>query len=248
MKNKLFLFLSFTALFQFSSIAQDKKVALTTFYVSKHIGFSALGGSAGMAASIASLAEDPKFNLKPVLDNFYKTFMDVYVPQFTFAMLPTADVTEKEAYKAYEGRYDQDKDADASKWRQRFLVVDGFKPLTESLINKEKSNPMQMVEMFKETADGIMFVSMGYEFVRKTVPLTAGIQAYIKIKVWNKDGEKVFAIHETAISKKSVAIVAGIPLMKIEKLLPLCEDASAELIEDLGKRIGKIAKKSAKNL
>jgi hypothetical protein len=47
--------------------AQDKKLALATFYVSMHIGFSELGGNSIMAASIATLVDDPNFNLQPVL-------------------------------------------------------------------------------------------------------------------------------------------------------------------------------------
>jgi hypothetical protein len=245
---KLVAFLTILTSFQFNVSAQDKKIALTTFYVSKHIGFDELGGNAAMVASIASLSEDPNFNLKPVLDNFYKTFTEVYVPQFPFLLLPNADVTGKKAYIDFEGRFNEETDKDRGKFFQRFIVIEDFKPLQESLFNNEKSNQMQMVEMFKDQADGIMFVSMGYEFVKKAVPFTAGIRAYIKIKVWNKEGDKVFSIYESANSKKSVAIVGGIPIMSAEKLLPMCEDASAELVEDLGKKIGKMARKAAKKL
>ena len=87
--------------------------------------------------------------------------------------------------------------------------------------------------MFPE-ADGVMFVSMGYDFV-KAVPFTAGVQAYIKIKLWNREGKRVFVIHELGTSQKSVGIIGGIPLMKAEKLLPLCS-ASEKLVADLSKK------------
>ena len=73
---------------------------------------------------------------------------------------------------------------------------------------------MQMIKMFND-ADGVMFVSMGYEFIKKTVPFTAGVRAFVRIKLWNKEGKKVFAINEYGISKKSVGIV-GDSLMKPE--------------------------------
>jgi hypothetical protein len=231
-----------------SALAQDKKVALTSFWVSKHIGFEELGGAAGMAAAIASLAEDPAFNLQPVLDNFYKTFTEEYAPQFPFELLPEEDVLENPAYKAYEGRFNEDEDEDRSKLFQRFLTPKTYKPLQESLFKGEKSNQMQMVEMFKETADGIMFVSMGYDFVKKPVPFTAGIRAYVRIKIWNKEGKRVLSINEYGTSKKSVGIVAGIPIMTPDKLLPLCESASEKLIADLGKKLNKISKKASKKL
>lgn len=233
---------------QLPNYAQEKKVALTSFWVSKHIGFEELGGSAALAASIASLAEDPNFNLQPVLDNFYNTFMTEYAKQFPFELLPENEVLDNPAYQSYEGRYDESKDADRNKFFQQFLTPKTYKPLMESLFKGEKSNQMQMVEMFKNVADGVMFVSMGYDFVKKPMPFTAGIRAYIRIKIWNKEGDKVVTINEYGTSKKTVAIVGGVPIMKVEKLLPLCESASEKLVQDLNKRLGKIVKKVAKKL
>jgi hypothetical protein len=245
---KLLLLVAFLAPSTTGLWAQDKKVALATFYVSKHIGFSELGGNAAMAAGIASLMEDPSFNLQPVLDNFYKTFQEEFVPQFPFALLAEEEVQQNPAYLAYQGRFNEAEDVDRNIFMQRFLTADGYKPLQESLFNNEKSNQMQMVEMFKETADGVMFVSMGYEFVKKMVPFTAGIRAFVRIKIWNKEGKKVLTVNEGATSKKSIAVIAGIPVMDPAKLLPLCENASAELMEDLNKRMKKMAKKANKKL
>lgn len=240
--------LLFAVLVPASFFAQEKKVALVTFYVNKHIGFSELDGNAAMVAGIASLVEDSSFHLQPVLDNFYQTFQEEYVPQFPFALLPEEEVLQNPDYLAYEGKFDEAEDINRNIFLQRFLVPEGYKPLMESLFNRDNSNQMQMVEMFKEDADGVMFVSMGYEFVRKMVPFTAGVQAYVRIKIWNSEGKKVVTINETATSSGSVGIVAGVPIMSPEKLLPLCEDASAELLEDLEKRMKKITKKAAKKL
>jgi len=63
-----------------------------------------------------------------------------------------------------------------------------------------------------------------------------------------KKAKKVFKIREFATSKKSVGIVGGIPIMSADKLLPLCENATAEVVEDLSKKIKKIAAKAAKKL
>ncbi|MFY0671980.1 MAG: hypothetical protein JXQ87_01165 [Bacteroidia bacterium] len=226
----------------------EKKVALATFWVSKHIGFEQLGENAGLLAAIASLSEDPNFNLQPVLDNFYETFTTDYAEQFPFDLVDESVVLENPDYQAYEGRFNESEDEDAGKLLQRFLTPKTYKPLQESLFKGEKSNQMQMVEMFKDVADGVMFVSMGYDFVKKPVPFTAGIQAYVQIKIWNKEGKRVLTIREVGTSKKSVAIVGGVPIMKPEQLLPLCESASEKLVADLSKKIGKMSKKADKKL
>ena len=98
--KKLFL-LSFTALlFANTTAVAQKKVALTTFWVSKHIGFEQLGGGVGLAAAIASLSDDPNFNLKPVLDNFYKTFTEEYAQSFPFELMAKEDVVNRAEYLA----------------------------------------------------------------------------------------------------------------------------------------------------
>ena len=246
MKKLFLLVFCITLLFNANILAQ-KKVALTSFWVSKHIGFDQIGGGAALVAAIGSLSENPNFNLQPVLDNFYKTFNEEYSKNFPFDIMPEKDVIKREEYIAYEGRFNETKDKDRNKLFQRYLTPEGYKPLVESPFKGEKSNQMQMVKMFND-ADGVMFVSMGYEFVKKTIPFTAGVRAFVRIKLWNKEGKRVFSINEYGTSKKSVGIVGGIPLMMAAKLLPLCESASEKLVADLAKRIKKVAKKSAKKL
>ena len=228
------------------SLLAQKKEAVTTFWVSKHIGFQEIGSGPALAASIASLSENPDFNLQPVLDTFYKTFTEDYSKQFPFELMPEDEVLTREEYINYEGRFNEDKDADRKKFFQRFLTPEGYKPMQVSIFKGEKSNQMQMVKMFDD-ADGVMFVSMGYDFVKKT-PFTAGIRAYVQMSLWNDDGKRVFHISKKAVSKESVAIVGGIPVMKTEKLLPLCENASEELLKDLNKKIKKMTRKAAKKL
>ena len=245
--KKLILFVFAATIFVNSGAVAQKKVALTSFWVSKHIGFEDLGGTAALVAAISSLSEDPNFNLQPVLDNFYTTFTEEYAKSFPFELMSEEEVIKREEYIAYEGRFNEDKDADRSKLFQRYLTPEGYKPLVESLFKGEKSNQMQMLNMFSD-ADGVMFVSMGYDFVKKAIPFTAGVRAFVRIKLWNAEGKRVFTINEYGTSKKNVAIVAGIPIMKPEKLLPLCESASEKLVSDLAKRLKKVAKKAAKKL
>lgn len=245
--KKIYALALVCVLFAGTTVFAQKKVAVTSFYVSKQIGFEELGGGAGMVAAIGSLSDDPNFNLQSVLDNFYKTFTTEYASSFPFQLLPEEQVVKKAEYVAYKGRFNESKDADAGKLFQRFLTPEGYKPLQESLIKGEESNQMQMVKMFPE-ADGVMFVSMGYDFVKKPVPFTAGVRAYVRISLYNKEGKKVFTVTEYGTSKESVAIVGGIPIMTPAKLLPLCESASEKLVSDLSKKLKKIAAKSAAKL
>jgi hypothetical protein len=71
----------------------------------------------------------------------------------------------------------------------------------------------------------------------------AGMRAFINIDLFNKDAKKVFKMEEYATSKKSVPLINGVPIMTSDKVLPLCENATERLLEDLKKELPKLVKK-----
>jgi RNase H-fold protein (predicted Holliday junction resolvase) len=177
------------------------------------------------------------------------TFFNEFAKELPFDLVDEKTITENASYKAFEtssGETSDDKNPD---WMQRYLCADGYKPMFEPLFNKNK-NAVKMLEIFKEV-DGVMFVFLDYAFIKKVAiggMGSAGMKAFAHVKLWNRKGDKVFAINEYATSDKTVAVVSGLPLVKTEKILPMCEDASNQLFEDLKKRIPKMTKKADKNL
>jgi len=248
---KYFLLLAIIPMVGFSPVPEapaGKKAAVCTFYVSKYIDFSELDAKMGVAAAVAGLSDDPSFNLQPVLDKFHTKFFGTYAKAFPFEMLAEDAVTGNADYKAYESKFGETGDADQSKWMQRYLTAPGYKPLSESGLGKNRNN-LAMREIFKDQAEGIMFVSMEFAFVKKVAvggTGTCGIRASIRIKMWNEEDKKVFAINESAVSKSTVGLVGGIPTVSPEKLIPLCNEAADRLMADLEKRLPKIAAKAGK--
>ncbi len=235
-------------LFASVTLAQQKKVAVVTFYVNKYIGTDQLGGAASLVAGVATLAEDPDFDLTSVLNNFHDVFFDEYAAAFPFELLPEEQVLNNADYQAFESIGGETADVDRDKFFQQFIAYEGYKPLAEYILAGKNKNERQMLEIFKDQVDGVMFVYLDYNFVKGAFGLTANIQAYARMKLWNKEGKRVFTLNEFANSKKSVAAIGGIPVMDTDELLPLCEDASQRLFADLGKKIGKIVKKANKKL
>lgn len=113
------------------------------------------------------------------------------------------------------------------------------------LIPQEKRDPYIILKMFP-AADGVLLVRISYEFQSKALGFGAGIKADIHMSLYKKPCDKIFNIFEYGVSKKTVPAVAGIPVMKPEKIQPLCEDATEQLFKDLAGKLGKIVKKSAK--
>jgi hypothetical protein len=232
-----------------SSFAQ-KKVAVVSFFCDKYIGTEQLDGAGSVVGLVAKLAENPDFNLKPALDDFYNTFNGSYSSQFPFDFIPEADVTGNEKYKAFETDFkgiDLISGGDPAK---RFETIDGYKPFYELFSLKKKELAAEMLGYFPD-ADGVMFIFLSYEFIPKVAVGgmgTAGIKAYVNMRLYNKEGKKVFNMREGGTSKKTVAMIKGIPVMKPAEITPMCLNATEKLVKDLNKKVGKLAGKADKKL
>ena len=129
------------------------------------------------------------------------------------------------------------------------LLKQGYNNLAVSVFYKKDLD--KMIEIFGNEADGFMFVVLQFEFAPKVAiggMGTAGISAYASIYLWNKEREKVVNIYEHATSKGTVAMVSGIPVIKTEQILPLCQDAATRLLADLKTKLPKIIKKANEKL
>ncbi len=67
-KSKIILLLIFVFSIGMQGIAQKKKVALVTFYIDKQIDVSRVGGITGWVYYFKELAQNPDFDLQPIVD------------------------------------------------------------------------------------------------------------------------------------------------------------------------------------
>ncbi len=236
------------------AFAQKKKVAVVTFFVDKYIDYSKLDVDAASAGNEMTLQDDPRFDLRPLLKDFHKTFMTEYIKQFPFEVVDEKTVMENEMYKNYNGLGGVEKASDTENDNARWdylIAIDGYKALpTGGNLLRSWRTEAKMLDIFNDV-DGVMFVYMSYAFEPKLAiggMGTAGIRAYMHMDLYNKDAKKVFKLNEFATSKKSVALVGGIPIMKLEKILPLCENGTERLLGDMNKKLPKLIKKIDKKL
>jgi hypothetical protein len=243
-KFNLILACIFAALFLSTKvIAQEKKVALVTFYGDKKIGGTGLG-TAGEA-----LMKNPNFNLQPIVDKAYTRFTTEFAKDFPFQLLDKKTVTENPAYHSYHSRFLVDTSKGANKaLGLQYAVVDGFiwAFAGGKLVKTENRDEVNLYNIFKNECDGVMFVSVDYEITPGFGGLFANVTAYLNMTLWDKAGNKVFTVRESSLSKKKVPAVGGIPIMSVEKIQPLCEDATNVLFSELQDKIKKIVKKSTK--
>jgi hypothetical protein len=237
------LFLLMALLVPNTMMAKAKKVALVSFYCDKKIGGTGLG-AAGEA-----LIEDPNFNLQPIVDKAYDRFVNEYAKDFPFEMIPYEEVANNPEYRAFRSSviFDTSKGVNKAMGiqyaRAKELVL-AFGGAT-LLMGEDKQDPCRLNKIFP-AADGLMFVSLDYEFEGRAMGFAAVVKANITISLFDKSCNKVFRINESAVSKSKVPAVKGIPVMDAKKIQPMCDDATEELFEDLKGKLAKIVKKSSK--
>jgi hypothetical protein len=220
--------------------SQGKKVAVVTFYADKRVDLTEFG--LDDAADKLRLDEDPNFNMAPLLSDFHTRFFDNYAKSFPFELVPEADVLNTPNYKSFvtDDRPLVYKDV-------MYTSTAGYKVIDYNWGTKNEENLLKIFNQY----DGIMFVFVSFQMVKGFAINgngTVKMKAYAHIVLLNKDDKKVFNIHESATSKKTGVVVGGLPILKPEKILPMCESALTELMEDLQKRIPKIIKKTEEKL
>ncbi|WP_461589388.1 hypothetical protein [Winogradskyella sp.] len=225
--------------------SQKKKVAVITFYAGKAIDLSEVDAAADFIAKNTKLSEDPNFNLSAPLENFHKAFFNDYVDQFDFELIPEEKVLALPEYKAFEADYGSYKNIGG---QDAFEVVDGYKVVQGIGSRLEVKNLKPIAEALG--ADAIMFVRLNYKFKKTGIGKLGyySIQASVSIDLFSKDNKSIFQFSEIAGSKKKAVMVGGIPVMTPEKIQPMCESATEELIKDMNKKIERLAKKANKKL
>ncbi|MDO3624693.1 hypothetical protein [Mucilaginibacter sp. BT774] len=243
MKKTLILISLIFFLLSSLSFAQDKKVAVVTFYVNKKINVGEFGVTAAIA--VDKLSDDPNFKMEPLLTKYHTQFFESYSKSFPFQLLPEDQVVNNEAYKAFvpvgvasSGALDINKFA---------VVSPGYKVLLEKLAFHQ--NEKNMLKIFSQ-ADGVMDVSIAFKLVKIGFGGmgVVKVEAQSNIALFNKSGDLVFSIDESGRSKGVSPMVAGAPVMTSEKILPMCESAMDDLMAELQKDMPKMVKKADKKL
>lgn len=237
MKKSLTLICLFSLLLITVGYAQNKKVAVVTFYIVKKIGVADFGSAAN--AAVTKLSDDPDFNMVPLLKNFHTQFFDTYSKEFPFQLLPEEQVTNNDAYKAFIPLGSTATGVFKDTYNVPF---DGYKVVLPVTGHENERN---LLNIFSQ-CDGVMKVYIDFDLVKIGFGGmgVVKVNAHANIALFNKSGDKVFSINQDAKSKNVSPLVAGVPVMTTEKILPMCESALTELTLSLQNDLPKMVKKA----
>ena len=255
--KKLFYFTFILFLVTSITYGQKKRIAVVTFYADKYINANKIVETSRQATYEKTKEDDPRFDLRPILEEFHETFMKKYVKEFPFEVVPEDEIINNIMYKAYrglDGVEDQDSIDNLNEAiNDRFIAIDGYNVLlTGGNMLRSWRTESHLLKILEDVnIDGVMFVSMSYAWEPKVAfggLGNAGKRSYIYMDLFNKEAKKVFTLEEHATSKKGVALVSGAPILNYDKLLPMCQNATEELLDDLNKKLPKYIKKVDKKL
>jgi hypothetical protein len=235
MKKLFFLASLFLLLFS-NTHAQDKKVAVVTFYTNKIIDVTEFGSATYLA--VHNLVKDTAFHMSPLLKKFHTAFFDTYSKDFPFQLLPEQEVLSNPAYQAFTARGEGGTGLLADSGN---LPYKGYKVIPRIMGH---ANEQDMLKIFQ--CDGVMKVAVTFKLVKIGFGGmgVVKVNAHADIALFNKDGNTVFSVSEDAKSKNVNALIAGVPVITTDKILPMCESAMNELIIVLEKDLPKMIKKT----
>jgi len=233
---KKFILLFVIIVINLSTYAQINKVAVVTVFGNKMID----GSDFGSVTALRTLADDKNFNLDSMVNVFKEKLFRDFSNDFTFSLLEETSVTGNSDYKSY---CETEKGLMADYY---YTTPVGYYFLYETNKQSEK-----LFDIFKnETIDGIMYVSLDYKLY-KTAQIagfgTAKVYAYVNVKIFNAEGEKIFVLRECGISDNNLKFALGGTVIEAKEIMPLCSQATAnafiEMKEKLPKSIEKMNKK-----
>ncbi len=253
-----------------STFAQTKRVAVVQFQADKLIESGDMFGGLDndITRHFTKIAEDPRFNVMPILEQFHSLFFKDFAPKMPVEVLPENVVLNNPAYKNFfqevkKNPTGQKLLALAGKVdAQQNVTIKGYQPLIEEestgLVatlsgTAKNAYQVQLMRIFDDQADGVMFFSLGFTMGSKKSllgTLSGGtvqdgrMLAYGDIRLYNRKGQKVFAIRKVGFSEQKYDRVLGSSIdLKPEDLLPMCESAAKNLFKELEESFPKMTRK-----
>ncbi len=197
----------------------------------------------GQGGAWAELLGDPAYNLSDVLNEYEKLINEKILPEFPFEFISKEEVTEAEGYESLAeiatlGSY------------PNTLAPEGYVPIYVSWLVNDTKAINKSFDHLPDDVDAVLVASLYFEMYKDVGAMGIGLykaKAYAHMKMYDREGNKIFKIHETSSSKKGTSGALG-KIMNPEKIMPLLVQASEDLFRDMEKSLPKKIKKLSKKM
>jgi len=232
--------------------AQLKKVALISVY-----GNRALSDNPLDKVMNEKLLNDTSFNLAPFVESFCGIINDDLLKEFPFPFVPKEEVINAPGYKElakFTGSTASGTTIDLTEGKvPLYNVAAGYIPIASFGIVDDVKAIKKAFEILPDDVDGVMIAYLSFQLVDQAGAFGITIkkvQAYANIKIFNREGKRIFKLKDWESSKGGITAIGGF-VMETKKLMPHIKDASDNLFVSMKKKmvksLAKLAKKIAKD-
>lgn len=230
---------SFFILVTASSSAQVTKGALISVFGDRNLSDDPLE-----TKIYEKIMKDTAFNLNPIVNKFDKAIREKFLPQFPFPFLTKDEVVNAQGYADLK---------QLTRWAKESwytTAADDYVSIAAFGIADDNAAIMKSFEVVKNGVDGVMIAYVNFNIYAAggIGPMAKKkIYAYVNVKIFNKDGKRIFKLKERASSDEGVFSVAGI-ITDFGKLKPMIESSANNLLSDMDDKLPKALSKMTKQM
>lgn len=223
MKTKIapFIFLIFICT---AASAQLQKAAVISVFGDRNLSDNPMDTKIYQA-----MMKDSSFNLTPIVNKFDKTIRENFLTQFPFPFLAKDQVVTAAGYGDLKG---------LTRWAKESwstTPADGYVPIAAFGIADDTEAIKKSFEVVQQGVDGVMICYINFNIYNAGGfgPMAKSkVYAYVNMKIFNKDGKRIFKVKEKASSDMGVLAVGGI-ITDVKKVMPMIESAANNLMKDM---------------
>jgi len=248
-KTNLFLVLVLTVATCIQTKAQLTKVALISVYGNRNLSDNPLEKAMNEA-----LLNDTSFNLAPFVEKFCGVINNDLLKEFPFPFVPKEEVLNSPGYKElaqFTGYTASGSGYNAIEGKvPLYNVAQGYIPIASFGIIDDVKAIKKSFEILPPDVDGVMIAYLSFKLVDQAGAFGITIkkvQAYANIKIFNKEGKRIFKLKDWESSKGGITAVYGY-VAETKKIMPHIQDASNILFESMKKKMAKSLAKLAKKI
>lgn len=222
-----------------SASAQMKKGALISVFGDRNLSDDPMD-----TKIFEAIMKDTAFNLTPIVNKFDKTIREKFLPQFPFPFLSKDEVVKAPGYADLKN---------LTKWGQDnwySTPADGYVPIAAYGIVDDEAAIKKSFEIVQGGVDGVMIAYVNFNIYDAggIGPMAKKkIYAYVNLKIFNKEGKRIFKLKERASSDDGVMAVGGI-ITNFGKLKPMIESSSNNLLAEMEDKLAKSLAKMTKQM
>ncbi len=222
-----------------SASAQINKGALISVFGDRNLSDNPLD-----TKIYEAIMKDTAFNLTPIVNKFDKTIREKFLPQFPFPFVTKDEVVKAAGYPELKA---------LTRWAGEnwyTTAADQYVPIAAFGIADDTDAIKKSFEIVQNGVDGVMiaYVSFNIYDAGGFGPMAKKkVYAYVNLKIFNKEGKRIFKLKERASSSEGVLAVGGI-ITDFGKLKPMIASAADNLLKDMESTLAKSLAKMAKQM